>query len=154
MSRKELLVKRIEHGTVIDHITAGQALNVLRILGISGRTRAMVTMAMNVKSGTMKLKDIVKVANRELSPSEVDKIALISPEATINIIRDFEVIDKYKVTLPDYIEGVVRCVNRSCISNTDEPVTPKFNVVSKSPVRMRCIYCERSMSKEIPDHLL
>lgn len=151
---RELIVKPIKDGTVIDHIAAGQALNVLRILGVSSHDTGMVTMAMNVDSGTMGRKDIVKLADRELSPREVDKIALISQRATINIIRDYEVVDKYRVTLPGVIEGVVQCVNRNCITNTSEPVVTRFKVVSEDPVRMRCMYCERSIREEIPEHLL
>src|SRR3989337_4262552 len=94
-TEKEMRVRRIKHGTVIDHITAGQALNVLRILGVSGTTKAVVSVAMNVPSGAIGSKDIVKVENRELEEEEVDRISLIAPNATINIIRDFEVIETY-----------------------------------------------------------
>lgn len=151
--KKEMRVRRIEHGTVIDHITAGQALNVLRILGISGTTSAVVSVAMNVPSEVMGSKDIVKVEDRELEQEEVDKISLIAPGATINIIRDFEVIEKYKVDLPQSIEGVVRCANPNCISNTKEPVISRF-VVNKKPVELRCIYCDHVISEGIAEHLI
>ena len=88
---KELKVTPIKDGTVIDHITPGRALKVLRILKIPESTSSVVSVAMNV-SGKMGKKDIVKVENRELDPKELDKIALIAPKATINIIRDYEVI--------------------------------------------------------------
>ncbi|MCX9073949.1 MAG: aspartate carbamoyltransferase regulatory subunit [Candidatus Methanoperedens sp.] len=152
-SKKEMRVRRIKHGTVIDHITAGQALNVLRILGISGTTKAVVSVAMNVPSGVMGSKDIVKVEDRELEEEEVDRISLIAPNATINIIRDFEVIEKYKVDLPDSLEGVVKCDNPNCISNTNEPVTSKF-IVNKKPVELRCIYCDHVISEGIAEHLI
>ncbi len=153
MTEKEMRVRRIEHGTVIDHITAGQALNVLRILGISGTTRAVVSVAMNVPSGAIGSKDIVKVEDRELEEKEVDRISLIAPSATINIIRDFEVIEKYRVDLPDRLEGVVKCSNPNCISNTNEPVTSKF-MVNKKPVELRCIYCDHVISEGIAEHLI
>lgn len=153
IEKEEMRVRRIKHGTVIDHITAGQALNVLRILGISGTTRAVVTVAMNVPSGVMGLKDIVKVEDRELEEEEVDRISLIAPNATINIIRDFGIVDKYRVDLPDRLEGVVKCGNPNCISNTSEPVTSKF-MVNKKPVELRCIYCDHVISEGIAEHLI
>jgi len=153
MIEKEMRVRRIEHGTVIDHITAGQALNVLRILGVSGTTSAVVSVAMNVPSGAIGSKDIVKVEDRELEEEEVDRISLIAPNATINIIRDFAVIEKYRVDLPERLEGVVKCANPSCISNTNEPVISKF-LVNKKPVELRCIYCDHVISEGIAEHLI
>ncbi len=153
MIEKEMRVRRIEHGTVIDHITAGQALNVLRILGISGTTKAVVSVAMNVPSGVLGSKDVVKVEDRELKEEEVDRISLIAPDATINIIRDFKVIEKYRVDLPDSLEGVMKCDNPNCISNTKEPVISKF-LVNKKPVELRCIYCDHVISEGIAEHLI
>ncbi|MDI6811757.1 MAG: aspartate carbamoyltransferase regulatory subunit [archaeon] len=141
---KELKVVPIKNGTVIDHITGGQALNVLKILEINARTGAVVSVVMNVRSKKMGRKDIVKVEDRELKPEEVDKIALIAPNATINIIRDSEVIEKHKVYLPKSIEGIIRCANPNCISNVErEPVISKFITVSENPPLFRCFYCER-----------
>ncbi|NJD78312.1 MAG: aspartate carbamoyltransferase regulatory subunit [Candidatus Methanoperedens sp.] len=153
MIEKEMRVRPIKHGTVIDHITAGQALNVLRILGISGTTRAVVSVAMNVPSGVLGSKDIVKVEDRELKEEEVDRISLIAPDATINIIRDFEVIEKFRVDLPEHIEGVVKCSNPNCISNTGEPVISRF-AVNRKPVELRCIYCDHVISEGIAEHLI
>ncbi|MCX6687767.1 MAG: aspartate carbamoyltransferase regulatory subunit, partial [Methanoregula sp.] len=117
-----LLVRRIQDGTVIDHIAGGEALNVVKILGITGTTTESLSIATNVLSGQMGKKDIVKISNRELSKEEVDRIALISPRATINIIRDYKVCEKKGVEIPDMIEGLVRCPNPGCISNTNEPI--------------------------------
>jgi aspartate carbamoyltransferase regulatory subunit len=142
--KKELKVVPISNGTVIDHITAGQALNVLKILGIHAGTDAALSVAMNVRSKQMGRKDIVKVEDRELKPEEVDKIALIAPNATINIIRDSEVVEKHKVFLPQSIEGIIRCANPNCISNVErEPVVSRFTTISEQPLRFRCVYCER-----------
>jgi len=142
--KKELKIVAIKNGTVIDHITAGQALNVLRILGITARTDAVLSVAMNVQSKKMGRKDIVKVEDRELKPEEVGKIALIAPNASINIIRNSEVIAKHKVYLPGSIEGIIRCANPNCISNAErEPVISKFVTVGANPPRFRCFYCER-----------
>ena len=140
--KKELKVPRIKDGTVIDHITAGNAVKVLHILGIPDASSSIVSVAMNVKSKLGK-KDIVKVENRELDPSEVNKIALIAPKATINFIRDYEVIKKHKVRLPDEIVGIVCCSNPTCVSNAKEPVKSRFKIIRKDPPRIKCYYCER-----------
>ena len=139
---KELKVTPIKDGTVIDHITPGRAVKVLRILKIPESTSSVVSVAMNVTGKTGK-KDIVKVENRELDPRELDKIALIAPKATINIIRDYEVVKKHKVELPDEIVGIAKCPNPTCISNSREPVESRFHVISKDPPRIKCYYCER-----------
>src|SRR5881296_257718 len=148
---KELYVKKIRNGTVIDHISAGHALDVVKILGIGRGEGDIVSVAMNVPSKTASKKDIVKVENRELKPGEVDKIALIAPGATINIIREYEVAEKDRVKLPETIGGIVRCANPSCVSNAGEPVTPRFRVEKEDPLKLRCYYCARIMEK--PDVL-
>jgi len=145
---QELYVRKIKDGTVIDHISSGFALDVLKILGIDGKDGEAVTAAMNVASKRQGHKDIVKIQNRELRPTEVDKIALIAPNATINIIRDYGVVSKKLVELPAIIKGTVKCDNPSCISNTREPVDPKFGVDRREPVRLRCFYCGHVIERE------
>jgi aspartate carbamoyltransferase regulatory subunit len=141
---RELKVKPIKNGTVIDHITANKALHVLKILKLPSQ-EAAVTIAMNVKSSQMGAKDIVKIEGRELESAEVDKIALIAPQATINIIRDYDIITKGKVKLQEKISAILRCANPNCITNTEEPVNSLFYVTSPEPLVVRCYYCERAM---------
>ena len=149
MSKRTLRVSKIKNGTVIDHISKGHALNVIKILGINGRGGGVVTIAMNVPSGKLGVKDIVKIEGRELNPEEVDKIALIAPHATINIIRNYRVVEKQRVKLPSIIHGIIKCTNPSCISNNvNEPVKPIFYVESEEPLRLRCHYCGHIMKKE------
>ncbi len=144
---KDIRVRKIKDGTVIDHITPGQALNVLKIIGITkGYPETTVTVAMNVPSGETSLKDIVKVEGRELKADEVDKISLIAPEAKINIIRDYEVVEKKVVSIPNVLGGFLTCANPNCITNTAESPS-KFGVEEKHPIKLRCIYCERTMSE-------
>lgn len=150
--KKELKVPRIKDGTVIDHITAGNAVKVLHILGIPRTSSSVVSVAMNVKSKYGK-KDIVKVENRELDPKEVDKIALIAPKATINIIRDYEVAKKHKVKLPSEIIGIVSCSNPTCVSNAKEPVESRFKIISRDPPKIKCYYCERE-PEDIADRII
>jgi aspartate carbamoyltransferase regulatory subunit len=109
---------------------------------------------MNVESKKLGKKDIVKVEDRELKEEEVNRIAMIAPAATINIIRDYKVVEKRHVDLPDEIVGVVRCQNPSCISNTSEPIKSRMLVKAKNPVLLRCIYCEQPLTERIADYLI
>ncbi|ATU07951.1 MULTISPECIES: aspartate carbamoyltransferase regulatory subunit [Methanohalophilus] len=152
--KKEIRVQPICSGTVIDHITAGQALNVLKILGITGTSWGIVSILINAPSSYGK-KDVVKIEGRELVSSEVDKISLISPGATINIIRDYDVQEKNQVGIPSHVEGVVKCINPNCISNSNEPIESKFDVdAGEGKIELRCGYCERVICENIADHLL
>lgn len=148
MSRKTLRVSKIKNGTVIDHITGGHALDVIKILGITGRVDGVVTVAINVPSKKLDAKDMVKIEGRELKSEEVDKIALLAPHATINIVRNYKVVDKQRVKLPNIIRGIVKCANPACISNSKEPVQPTFYVESEEPLRLRCHYCGYIMEKQ------
>lgn len=148
MSVNELRVMKIRFGTVIDHINAGTALSVLRILGLTGKGENVVTIAMNVPSSKLGRKDIVKVEDRVLNSEEADKIALIAPKATINIIRDYDVVGKQTIKLPQVVKGIVKCDNLSCISNGNEPIQSTFFVEGEDPLRLRCYYCNRTMSKD------
>lgn len=149
MSRKaELYVKKIKNGTVIDHISAGYALDVLKILKITGREEHTVSVVMNVPSKEVGRKDIVKIENWELRPRDVDKIALVAPRATINIIRDYDVADKKKVNLPRIIKGIVKCNNPTCVSNSREPIESMFHVGDFESLSIHCHYCGRIMEKD------
>ncbi len=144
MSKKELKVKSIRNGTVIDHIRANRALNILSMLNLpDGQTPIMI--AMNVESSILGRKDIIKIEGRELSQKEVDKLVLLAPQATVNIIREYENVKKSRLELQDEISQVVNCTNPSCITNSEEPIENKFYVESKQPVILKCYYCERTM---------
>lgn len=141
MSDKELRVTKIKDGTVIDHIRGGYALDVVKILGITGKEKRVMTIAINVPSKRFGAKDIVKIEGKALSPQEVNRIALVAPHASINIIRDYAVEKKLEVKLPNAIEGIVKCANPCCISNSDEPVVAKFYVKHQEPLLLKCHYC-------------
>jgi aspartate carbamoyltransferase regulatory subunit len=147
MSDKELRVSKIKDGTVIDHISGGYALDVVKILGITGREKGVMTIAINVPSKRFRVKDILKIEGRALSAREVNRIALVAPHASINIIRDYEVVEKLEVKLPNVIEGVVKCVNPGCISNSNEPAVAKFYVECEEPLLLKCHYCGYIMEK-------
>jgi aspartate carbamoyltransferase regulatory subunit len=147
VSDKELRVSKIRDGTVIDHINGGYALDVVKILGITGQEKRVMTIAINVPSKRFRVKDIVKIEGRALSPREVNKIALVAPHASINIIRDYNVVEKLEVKLPKIIEGIVKCANPTCISNSDEPVVTKFYVKNEEPLLLKCHYCGHILEK-------
>jgi len=141
VSERELRVKPINNGTVIDHIESGQALNVLKILGIGSHSKTVVSLLMNVPSGAMGAKDVVKVEGRELDPEEVDTIALISPRATINIIRNYEVAEKYRAAAENGdLEAVGRifCEDSPCGGELFEPGVEE---VGKDYIVLRMTAC-------------
>jgi len=144
----ELRVSKIQNGTVIDHIPGGQALRVLAILDIEGTEGETVSIGMNVPSNRLDVKDVVKVEGRELSQDEVDVLSLIAPDATINIIRDYEVADKRRVERPDRVVGVLGCPNSNCITNAGEPVATKFTVLEDG---LRCEYCDAIVREGVPE---
>ena len=147
MSATELRVSKIQNGTVIDHINGGYALDVVKILGITGREGRVMTIAVNVPSKRFGTKDVLKVEGRALNSREVNRIALVAPHATINIIRNYCVVEKLEVKLPRVIEGLVKCVNPACISNSDEPAVAKFYVEDEEPLLLKCHYCGGILEK-------
>jgi len=145
---EHLTISKIKEGTVIDHINSGKALLVLRILGIGPQSKETVTMAMNVPSKKMGKKDIVKVEGKFISPEELNRIALIAPKATINLIKDYEIHEKFKVNLPEAVEGILLCPNRNCITNSREPIIPRFKVfLENDNVVAKCYYCGKKITE-------
>ena len=137
-------VTAIRNGTVIDHIPNGQALRVLEMLGISGSTSVPVSLVMNVPSKKMGSKDIIKVEDRELNQSELDRLALVAPDAHVAIIRAYSVAEKLTINLGEEVTNVVRCMMSNCITtNLREPLPHRLKVVSQDPLEIRCHYCGR-----------
>lgn len=149
MSEKELRVSKIKDGTVIDHIRGGYALDVVKILGITGKEKRVMTIAINVPSKRLGVKDVLKIEGRALNAQEVNKIALVAPHASINYIRNYEVVEKMEVKIPCAVEGAIRCVNPCCISNSpEEPVVSKFYVKQQEPLLLKCHYCGITMEQQ------
>lgn len=140
-NHKELVVNAIKEGTVIDHIPAGNLFKVIQILGLNTLSNQM-TYGDNLTSGRMGKKAIVKIAGKFFEPDEINRIALVAPHASLNIIKNYAVVEKVDVTLPSQVRGIVKCVNPKCITNNDK-VTTKFDIVGSAPVQLRCIYCEK-----------
>lgn len=149
-----LRVRKIERGTVIDHIPPGTALKVLRILGVTGSEGYVVSILMNVESKKYGKKDIIKLEDRFLTEKEVDKIALVAPHATINIIDGYRVVKKWRVSVPELAVGILRCPNPRCVTNSGrEPVKTEFRLRERKPLTYECEYCGILVSEEIPELL-
>lgn len=139
---KTLSVAAIENGTVIDHINSGQALRILYLLDLLEK-KHKVTVGLNLPSKRIKFKDIIKIENHALKNDQANEITVFAPEATINIIQNFEVVQKITTTLPPHIGGVFDCPNPVCITHT-EPVETFFNIeTQRKQVNLVCKYCEK-----------
>ncbi len=143
-----LKISKIKDGTVIDHVPSGKGIRVLSILGIDENIENTVSVGMHVPSRKSDFKDVIKIENRFLDRNEIDMIALVAPNATISIIRNYEISEKFNVDLPEKLIGVVKCKNQNCITNTREPVKTEFEIVSKHPLIIRCSYCQRTMNEK------
>jgi len=143
---KQLLVSAIEGGTVIDHIPARTLFKVIKILGLD-RIRNQITFGTNLDSKTDGKKAIIKIAGVFFEDDDINRIALVAPNAKLNIIRDYKVVEKRVVAVPDTITGIAKCMNPKCITNF-ESVTTRFRVVSKKPVALKCHYCEKITDQE------
>jgi aspartate carbamoyltransferase regulatory subunit len=142
MSRKELVVSALENGTVLDHIPADNVYKALRILNLKG-IENQITIGINLNSKQNGKKGIIKIADKFFEDEELNKLALLAPEATVNIIRDFKVVEKKKVELPKEITGIAKCMNPKCVTN-HQPITTKFTVnVKGSETSLLCHYCEK-----------
>ncbi len=107
----------------------------------------IMTIAINVPSKRLKIKDMIKIEGRAFNSQEVNKIALVAPHATMNIVQNYAVVKKLEVTLPHVIESIIKCTNPMCISNSNEPLVPKFYVESEEPMLMKCHYCSQLLDK-------
>lgn len=143
--KKQLSISAIQEGTVIDHIPTDATFKVVEILQLQ-KHNDVVSIATNLESKSMGKKAIIKVGGKSLTESEVSKIAIVAPDATVNIIKNFAVKEKIKVAAPDVVDNVVKCSNPRCITN-HEKIATKFYVVKKDPLKIKCHYCERSMGK-------
>jgi aspartate carbamoyltransferase regulatory subunit len=135
-------VAALRHGTVVDHLNAGMALKALEILGFPKKGAALL--GIGLESEKMGRKDILKLENVELTPSEIDKLAVFGPQATVSFIRDYKVTLKVNVKLPEVIAGILQCPNPNCISN-HERIETRFKVETAKPLHVRCHYCERRL---------
>ncbi len=143
---KALQVAALENGTAIDHIPTEAVFKVVSLLQLQ-KLGYRITIGNNLKSNKMGLKGLIKVSDKFFKEDEINRIALVAPNVNLNIIRDFEVVEKKKVVLPDEIIEIVKCNNPKCISN-NEPMKTRFHVTDKEKVELQCHYCEIKIKKE------
>ena len=144
---KELKVAALKNGTVIDHIPADKLFKVVYILHLDTCLN-QITLANNLESTKIGSKGLIKISERALAEDETNKIALIAPNAKINIIRDFAVVEKRPLSLPEEIREIVQCVNPNCITN-HQPVTTRFHVLNNDgDIMLKCHYCEREVRRD------
>ena len=143
MEHSDLMVRRIKEGTVIDHIDGGKGLQVLHALRIDGEDGGLITIALNVPSGKFKKKDIIKIENKFLKDDDTNKLAVIAPKSTINMIKEYRLVEKRKVSLPNEIDRIFKCSNLDCITNSTEHIEAVMDVVDKVKRVLRCRYCAR-----------
>ena len=142
-------VTAIRNGTVVDHIPAGHALQVIQMLRINMTRTTPVSLVMNVPSDKLGRKDVLKVEDRELNQEELDRLALIAPTASIAIIRNHAVAEKLKVELADHLINIASCSFSNCITkNAREPLPQRLRVISRDPLEVRCYYCGRDQDLE------
>ncbi|NCC18640.1 MAG: aspartate carbamoyltransferase regulatory subunit [Bacteroidia bacterium] len=143
-NKKELIVSAIENGTVIDHIPVDTVLMVLSILGLD-KYEDEVLIGNNLNSKKYGKKGIIKARNKFFEQDDINKIALVAPNATLIVIRDYEVVEKKFVEIPEKIEKILKCINPNCITNK-ETIETKFNVIEEKPLKIQCHYCEKTMT--------
>jgi len=143
---KQLSVSAIQNGTVIDHVPAKSLFKVIQILGLD-HIDNQITFGTNLESKKLGKKAIIKISDKFFEDEDINRIALVAPQAKLNIIRDYEVVEKKVVEVPDTITGIAKCMNPKCITN-HEMIKTKFRVISKKNVALKCMYCEKITSQE------
>jgi aspartate carbamoyltransferase regulatory subunit len=143
MTRKELVVSALENGTVLDHIPAENVYKALSILNLKG-VENQITLGINLASKIYGRKGIIKIADKFFEDEELDKLVLIAPQATVNVIRDFKVVEKKKLKMPKEIVGMAKCQNPKCVTN-HQPIKTRFKTVMKDDkISLLCQYCEKT----------
>lgn len=145
MKRQELMVAAIKNGTVIDHIPSNKLFQVVRLLHLEDQNiTSQVMIGYNLPSAKMGEKSIIKIADKFFTDAELNVLSVVAPNVTLCIIRDYEVVEKRKVTLPNEIIGIVKCANPKCITN-NEPMPTHFHLVNAKEGSIQCKYCEKEL---------
>lgn len=147
MKREELMVAAIENGTVIDHIPSSKLFEVVRLLHLEDIRGSSIMVGYNLRSKKMKSKSIIKISDKFFSDAELNQLSVVAPNVSLCIIKDYEVVEKKKVTLPEDIRGIVKCGNPKCITN-NEPMDTLFHVADREKGIIQCRYCEKEQSIE------
>lgn len=143
---KFLEVNAIKNGTVIDHIPVKSLFKVISILGLD-KIDKTITFGINLESKKLGKKAIIKLSDVFFKDEDINKIALVAPQAKLNIIRDYHVVEKRIVEVPDEIIGIVKCINPVCITNAEKIIT-RFYVIKNDSIKLKCHYCEKIIHQE------
>ena len=147
MTREKLMVAAIENGIVIDHIPSSKLFEVVNLLHLEQIESSSIMMGYNLKSKKHVNKSIIKVADKYFTDAELNQLSVIAPNVSLCIIRNYEVVEKKKVSLPQEIKGIVQCANPKCITN-NEPMETYFTTVDAQKGILRCHYCEKELNVE------
>ena len=131
----------IKNGTVIDHIPAEKTYEVVNLLELQ-KLENPVTIGYNYPSKKIGKKGIIKVSDKFFTDEEISRLSVVAPNVVLNVIKDYEVVEKKTVETPDELRGIVRCNNPKCITN-NEPMSTVFNVVDKKRGILKCHYCDK-----------
>ena len=140
-NKTERLVAAIKNGTVIDHIPAEKTYEVVSLLKLQTLENP-VTIGYNYPSSKIGRKGIIKVSDKFFTDEEISRLSVVAPNVVLNVIKDYEVVEKKTVETPDELRGIVRCNNPKCITN-NEPMSTVFNVVDKKRGILKCHYCDK-----------
>ena len=146
MKKEELQVAALQNGTVIDHIPTDKLFTIVNLLGLKN-SDLNITIGNNLPSKKLGKKGIIKVADRFFTDEEISRLSVVAPNVQLNIINNYEVVEKKQVIMPDVIKGLVKCGNPKCITN-NEPMTTIFHVICKENGILKCHYCEKEQNKE------
>ena len=146
MNKEELQVAALQNGTVIDHIPTDKLFTIVNLLELQ-HSDSKITIGNNFSSKKLGAKGIIKVADRFFSDEEISRLSVVAPNVQLNIIRDYEVVEKKQVIMPDVVKGIVKCGNPKCITN-NEPMATIFHVIDKENGVLKCHYCEKEQNKE------
>ena len=146
MKKEELQVAALQNGTVIDHIPTDKLFTIVNLLGLQN-SDSKITIGNNFNSKKLGKKGIIKVADRFFSDEEISRLSVVAPNVQLNIIRDYEVVEKKQVIMPDVVKGIAKCGNPKCITN-NEPMATIFHVIDKENGVLKCHYCEKEQNKE------
>lgn len=141
MAKKEMLVAAIENGTVIDHIPTDKTYHVANLLGLLNM-KTPITIGYNYPSKKVGRKGIIKVSDKYFTDDEISRLSVAAPNVVLNIIKDYEVVEKKTVEIPDELHGIIKCNNPVCITN-NEPMKTVFHIVDKEKVICKCHYCDK-----------
>ena len=139
-----MIIGQIKDGIVLDHITAGKAMQIYETLKL-GKLDCSVAMIQNASSVKMGKKDIIKIGT--LMDLNLDVLGYIDPNITVNVIRDGKIDKRYHLWLPERIVGVIKCKNPRCITSVEVNAVHEFRLADKEKKIYRCIYCEHMASK-------